>query len=193
MYKRQDTTTPAHYVTTHAAAKALDISTAGALELQRAGVLGERITLDDAGRQIVTPAARLTQLARTIKFNEGTRDAPPALIVSVGQAIRVSEPGDTRQWAGFHLGMDDDTREAATNRYWPIEDPESHVGKVLVVSMHTLVVRVRRVVEARFVPGLGAAFSTEPIGVTPYRGARATMCFGRTYRVLGSDIKVPIA
>lgn len=186
-----DTAKFERYATTYAVAKTLGIDTASALELQRAGVLGERITLDETGKHIATPIASLTRRASTIKFDASTPDTPPALIVNVGRAARVSEPGDTREWAGFHMGMDDDTREAATNRYWPIDNPEAHIGKVLVVSMHTLVVRVRLITGARTVPGLGAAFATEPVGVTPYRLARTETDFGQAFRTLGPDIKVP--
>lgn len=143
----------AHLVTTNEIARSLNIDRTLAARLIKAGAVGRMWTLDETGSKLGGERGALGELAERTMLDPNNPELPPAVVVRIGEAQ--PEDGTDRLWTGWHADMPEDIAEAATNRWWPLA--RTHhlgvVGKLLVVSLSTVIVRVRRIVAVKEAAG----------------------------------------
>ena len=135
-------------------ARSLGVKQDLATRLIRAGLVGRAFALDTAETKMAGEKEVLDQLAEREVLNPDDPDLPAAVLV------RVSDPqpeeGTDRRWTGWHRSMPESVAEAATARWWPLgrQLHEESKGKLLIVSLGTVIVRVRRINEVVEAPGM---------------------------------------
>ena len=150
--------------TAQAVAHALGLTGEAGKRLICAGLVGERFDLDDRGRSVAGERDALGALMTRRLLDPEDSTLPPAIVVKASNAAK--DPDDEDRWMGWHTDMPDGVAEVATNRWWPIAAPETVEGHLLVVTVATVVVRVRVVVgHARRYGRI--ALETAPISADP--------------------------
>lgn len=158
---------PVRWATSGEVARALDLAPHQAKHVQLSGLAGPVVALGESGTRYASPVSKLAQLRERRMLDSNADDLPPAVVVKVTSPQSVDEPD--RRYVGWSIDMPDDVAEAATSRWWPV--PAIPEGTLLVVSLATIVVRVRRIVGAPRTQGR-AAFSTVAAEHTIYDNAR---------------------
>lgn len=148
--------------TTTEIGRKLGVDRALANRLIRAGLVGRQFSLDEELTKLAGERSELDRLTLRRVLDPDNQNLPSAVLVRVGDPQ--PETGSGRSWTGWHQSMPDEVAEEATSKWWPLSKPhhEEALGKLLVVSLASVIVRVRRIMEVREAPGLvRVAFVTE--------------------------------
>lgn len=160
---------PTELVTAGGAAAALGIAPKLGRRLVLTGLLGQAAAMDETGRSWAGERAALDVLRQRPLLDPADSRLPVGVVVKMGEPRPAGD--DDREWIGWHASMPEEVVEAATARWWPIANPTDLIGDLLVVSVATVVVRVRRVAAVREANGR-VALSTEPAPPSFLDGAR---------------------
>lgn len=134
--------------------------------LIRAGLLGDVYALDGPQTRLAGERDELERLTSRLVLDPDDSDLPAAIVVRVGDPQ--PEEGSDREWTGWHVAMPEDIAEAATARWWPLARNLQTIapGALLIVSLGSVIVRVRRILEVNEAPGFArVSFKTsEAVG-----------------------------
>lgn len=182
--------TPILLVTGQGVADRLGLSAELGKKLIASGALGQVHSLDETGRAIAASREALEEMHARPLLNPSDPGLPRAVVVKASSPMP-DDSGD--RWMGWHASMPDHVAEQATRMWWPVAQPEGLIGALLVVSVSTCIVRVRRIED--FVRGYGrVAFSTsEPArsaeDANVYRAARIRTRPGGVTERVGDPVR----